>query len=305
MKIFVAGASGAVGQPLVRLLVLQGHSVTGMTQSPTGKEKVLTLGATPELVSAFDATGVEAALRASGAEIVIDLLTALPATPMDLTAALPGDRKLRIEGGCNLRQAAQACGIRRYIQQSGGMFLSPGAGLADESVPMAVGASSGVAFCAQLYTDLETRALESTWTENVVLRYGFLYGPDTWYAPDGGTAEMMRLGQFPIVGAGQAVWSFVHVEDAALATIAAISAPTGVYNIVDSNPEPSHTWLPLFAQWVGAPPPARVTEDFARSLAGEDAVYYGNHLRGACNAKARQVLQFQPRRTEWLPDTQP
>ncbi len=194
MKIFVAGASGAIGQPLVARLVRQGHTVTGMIQTESGAQKMHALGATPALVNAFDGSGLEAALRASRAEIVIDELTALPATPMDSAAALPGDRRLRIEGGGNLRRAAQASGIRRYIQQSGGMFLGAGEGLADESVPMAVDASPGVAFCAQLYADLEARALESAWTENVILRYGFLYGPNTWYSPDGGTAEMMRLG---------------------------------------------------------------------------------------------------------------
>lgn len=300
MRIFVAGASGAIGQPLVTHLLRLGHNISGLTQTEAGLQKIEALGAAPALVSAFDPEGVEAALRASEAEIVIDLLTSLPATPMDLNAALPGDRKLRIEGGGNLRRAAQACGVRRYLQQSGGMFLRPGDGLADESVAMAVDARPGVAFCAQLYQELESRATESTWTENVILRYGFLYGPNTWYHPNGGTADMMRLGQFPIVGEGTAVWSFVHVEDAALATIAAISAPPGVYNIVDSNPELSCTWLPRFALWVGAPPPARVTEDFARSLAGEDAVYYGNRLRGASNEKARRDLQFRPRPTQWL-----
>ncbi|MGC4056127.1 MAG: NAD(P)-dependent oxidoreductase [Paludibaculum sp.] len=305
MKIFVAGASGAVGQPLVTHLVRLGHTVSGLTQTEAGRQRIQALGAAPALVSAFDAVGVEAALRESGAEIVIDLLTALPATPMDLNAALPGDRKLRIEGGGNLRRAAQACGVRRYLQQSGGMFLRAGAGLADESVPMAVDASPGVSFCAKLYEELETRAVASAWTENVILRYGFLYGPDTWYYPGGGTAEMMHQGQFPIVGEGNAVWSFVHVEDAALATIAAMAAPPGVYHIVDSNPAPSHTWLPRFAKWVGAPPPARVNEDFARGLAGEDAVYYGNRLRGASNEKARRILRFQPRPTPWLEETEP
>jgi len=302
MRIFVAGASGAIGEPLIAELIRQGHTVTGMTRSEAGAQKLSKQGADAALVSAFDASAVELALRRSKAEVVIDQLTALPKRPSELAAALPGDRKLRLEGGGNLHRAAQACGIRRYVQQASGFFLKVDTGLADESAPLAIDASAGVAASAQMYAELEARALTSRQIDGVVLRYGFFYGPNTWYHPEGGAADQVRQQQFPIVGQGQGVWSFVHVEDAALATVAALTAEPGVYNVVDDDPSRVSRWLPQFAQWVGAPPPPHMTEQEARAVAGEVAVYYGTKLCGASNEKARKVLHFRPRRLQWLHD---
>jgi 2-alkyl-3-oxoalkanoate reductase len=300
MNIFVAGASGAIGQPLIAELVRRGHTVTGMTHSERGARLLADMGAIVANVSAFDAPAVEEAVRRSQAEIVIDELTALPKHPAELPAALPGDRKLRLEGGGNLYRAALSRGVRRFIQQASGFFLKAGSGLADESEPLAVDASAGVAASAQMYTQLEARVFSSPQMEGVALRYGFFYGPNTWYFPGEGAADQVLRQQFPIVGQGEGVWSFVHVEDAALATIAAISAEPGVYNVVDDNPLPVRRWLPDFARWVGAPPPPQISEAEALAAAGPDAVYYGTKLRGASNAKARKILGFKPRPLEWL-----
>jgi 2-alkyl-3-oxoalkanoate reductase len=299
MKVFVAGASGAIGGPLIAELLRQGHTVTGMTQSEAGARRLKTQGAEAAVASAFDAAAVEAALRRSDAEVVIDELTSLPKDPAKYAEYFPGDWKLRAEGGGNLHRAAEACGVRRYLQQGCGFFLTSDVALADESSPLAVYASSGIAAGAQMYVETETRALRSK-MESVVLRYGFFYGPGTWYHPDGGMAEQVRQGQFPIVGEGQGVWSFVHVEDAAQATVAALTAEPGVYCVVDDDPSTESVWLPKFAAWLGAPAPRRVTEEAARAAAGEDAVYYGTRLVGASNAKAKRVLGFKPRRLEWL-----
>ena len=159
MRVFVAGASGAIGQPLVAELIRQGHTVTGMTRSETGAQMLADMGAIVAKVSAFDTRAVEEAVRRSEAEIVIDQLTALPKHPSELPAALPGDRKLRLEGGGNLHRAAQASGVRRYIQQASGFFLKAGSGLADESEHLAIDASAGVAASAQMYAELESRVL--------------------------------------------------------------------------------------------------------------------------------------------------
>lgn len=299
MKIFVAGASGAIGKPLIAGLLLQGHTVTGMTQSEAGAKKLIELGANAEIANAFDAEAIKKALRKSGAEVVIDQLTSLPKNPADLPAALPGDRKLRLEGGGNLHRVAQSCGVRRYIQQSSGFFLKATNKLADESSDLAIDGSPGVAASAQMYTELEARVLLSR-MEGIALRYGFFYGPNTWYHPEGGAADQVRQQQLPIVGQGQGVWSFVHIEDAAHATVAALTAAPGIYNVVDEDPSPVKDWLPKFAQWVGAPPPQHVTEEQARQSAGEDAVYYGTKLSGASNEKAKKTLNFKPRRLEWL-----
>jgi nucleoside-diphosphate-sugar epimerase len=300
MKIFVAGASGAIGQPLITELIRLGHSVTGMTQSDAGAKKLIAQGASAAITDAFDLASVEKALRQSQAEIVIDELTSLPKNPADLPAYSARDRKLRLEGGGNLHQAALGSGVRRYIQQGSGFFLKAGPGLADESLGLAVDASPGVAASAQMYAALEERTLKPQPIEGVVLRYGFFYGPNTWYNPDGGAADQARAQQLPIVGEGLAVWSFVHIEDAANATAAALTAEPGIYNIVDNDPTPVHLCVPKFAAWVGAPPPPHITEETARKLAGEDAIYYNAKLRGATNEKARKLLNFKPRRLQWL-----
>src|SRR5918997_2850911 len=221
MRVFVAGASGAIGRPLIMELIRRGHEVTGMTRSESGARDLAALGAAVARVSAFDAAAVERALRDARAEVVIDELTSLPRDPSEMAAAAPGDRKLRIEGGGNLHRAARACGVRRYIQQASGFFLQPGNGLADESVGLAVNASPRVAASARTYAELEARVLNAGDMEGVALRYGFFYGPGTWYHPEGAAADQVRRREVPIIGKGEAIWSWVHIDDAALATVEA------------------------------------------------------------------------------------
>ena len=300
MNVFVAGASGAIGRPLVAELVRRGHAVTGMTRSDAGATALADLGAAVARVSAFDAPGLEQALRESKAEVVIDELTALPKSPADMAAAAEGDRRLRLEGGGNLLAAARRCGARRYVQQASGFFLRPGPGLGDESEGLAVDASPRVAASARTYAELEARLLAAGDIEGVALRYGFFYGPGTWYHPDGASADQVRRGEVPVIGDGGGVWSWVHIDDAAVATADALAVPPGVYHVVDDDPSPVSVWLPAFARAVGAPPPPRVTVEQALAAAGEDAVYYGTRLRGASNAKAKRVFGFRPRRLEWL-----
>lgn len=172
MRVFVAGASGAIGQPLIWELIRQGHAVTGMTHSEPGAQKLVAMGTAVAMVDAFDRAAVEGALCRSQTEIVIDQLTALPKDPSKYAAAFPGDRKLRIEGGGNLHRAAQRCRVSRYIQQASGFFLKAESELADESGQLAVDASAGVAAGAQMYAELETRLLNSSGEmEGVLLRY--------------------------------------------------------------------------------------------------------------------------------------
>jgi nucleoside-diphosphate-sugar epimerase len=300
MNVFVAGASGAIGRPLVAELVRRGHAVTGMTRSDAGATALADLGAAVARVSAFDAPGLEQALRESKAEVVVDELTALPKSPADMAAAAEGDRRLRLEGGGNLLAAARRCGARRYVQQASGFFPRPGPGLGDESEGLAVDASPRVAASARTFAELEARLLATGDIEGVALRYGFYYGPGTWYHPDGASADQVRRGEMPVVGDGGGVWSWVHTHDAAVATADALAVPPGVYHVVDDDPSPVSVWLPAFARAVGAPPPPRVTVEQALAAAGEDAVYYGTRLRGASNAKAKRVFGFRPRRLEWL-----
>ncbi len=301
MRVFVAGASGVIGEPLIAELLKRGHSVVGMTTSETRAKILEGQGASAEIVNAFDAAAVEETLRRSKAEVVIDELTSLPKEPSDMPKYAAGDRNLRIEGGGNLFRAAIETGVRRYLQQSSGFFLKAADGtLADESSLLDVNASPSMAASARTYMELEARLFSSNAIEGVALRYGFFYGPKTWYHPGESAANMVMRQQYPVVGKGQGVSSFVHIIDAAIATVAALTAEAGVYNVVDDDPSPQNVWLPAFANFLGAPTPPQMSEAEVKSVAGDDAVYYATRLHGASNAKAKRVLGWKPRPLEWL-----
>jgi nucleoside-diphosphate-sugar epimerase len=253
------------------------------------------------IADAFNAEAVLAAVRRSKAEVVIDQLTSLPKEQGEMPQYAAGDRRLRLEGGGNLFYAALACGVRRYVQQSSGFFLKAPVGtLADESSPLDVHASPSVAASAQTYTKLEERVFGSSEIEGVALRYGFFYGPNTWYHPGQSAANAVMQQQVPVVGRGEGVSSFVHIEDAAVATVAALNATPGIYNLVDDDPSPQSVWLPGFAKFLGAPAPLHMSEEEVKADAGEDFVYYSTKLTGASNQKAKQALDWTPRRLLWL-----
>src|SRR5918997_3584701 len=230
MRVFVAGASGAIGRPLIMELIRRGHEVTGMTRSESGVRSLAALGAAVARASAFDGAAVEQALRDARAEVVIDQLTSLPRDPSRMPEAEPENHRLRLEGGGNLHRAARACGVRRYIQQASGFFLEAGDGLADESAGLAIDASPRIAANARTYAELERRVLNAGDMEGVALRYGFFYGPGTWYHPDGACADQVRRQELPIIGDGGGVWSWIHIEDAAVAPLDVLTAPPRGYN---------------------------------------------------------------------------
>jgi nucleoside-diphosphate-sugar epimerase len=299
MKIFVAGATGAIGLPLVRALCTLGHQVTGMTRVGSGLDRLRELGVVPAMADAFDARAVHAAIEKAAPDVVIDQMTWLPANPAEIIRSLPNDTRLHREGGRNLLEAARALGVRRFLLQSRGFYLDAPAGdLADEAAGLRVEAPGELGASTRVTAELEQQTLASV-PEGVVLRYGFFYGPGTWYRPDGAIAEAVRKGQSAIIGKGNAVWSFVHMDDAVAATVAALAAPTGVYNIVDDDPLPVSQWLPAFARWVDAPEPPRRSVEEALSVAGKEAVYYHTKLTGASNRRAKRELGFAPRPLLW------
>lgn len=301
MKVFVAGASGALGVPLVKELLRQGHQVTAMGRSASSAQKLKSVGADVAQVDALDAAGLHEAVEQSSPEVVIDLLTSLPKNPADLPEAAAHDREVRLVGGGYLFAAAIAAQTKRYIQQSSGFYLKPkDGGLATEQDAFQVDASPNIARGAQMYRSLEERVFGDARIEGIALRYGFFYGPGTWYIDDGGAADLLRHQAMPVIGSGAAINSFIHVEDAAAATVAALHAEPGIYNIVDDDPVPVAVWLPAFAESVGAPAPSRITEAEALVATGPDAVYYHTRLSGASNHKAKANLGFLPRRLEWL-----
>ena len=222
-----------------------------------------------------------------------------------MKAAAERDHKVRSEGNANLLVAIRNAGVRRYLLQSSGFWYAPGVGLANERELFAFDASTAVAAGAHRYAELEAAASGTPGVELVSLRYGFFYGPGTWYNREGDMGEQVRQQQVPVIGGGQGVWSFVHIDDAAAATAAALECAPGAYNVVDGDPAPQSLWLPAFALAVGAPPPPRITEEEALRTFGPDTVYCATRLRGASNEKARRELNFQPRPLEWLSPTRP
>ncbi|MFQ6182897.1 NAD-dependent epimerase/dehydratase family protein [Sinorhizobium meliloti] len=300
MKIFVAGSTGAVGLPLVRSLATLGHQVTGMTRPGQGPDRLRELGAEVSFADAFDREAVYRAIEAAAPDVVIDQLTWLPANPADIIKAMPNDTRLHREGGTNLIAAAEKLGVRRYIMQSRGFYLeAPAGGLADETAKLRHDAPGEIGESTRTIAAYEDRVLASPSLDGVVLRYGFFYGPNTWYRPEGAIADQARKGQSAIIGEGNAVWSFVHIDDAIAATVASLNAEPGIYNVVDDDPLPVAEWLPAFARWVDAPEPKRVSVEDALKTAGEEAVYYHTRLTGASNGRAKAELGFAPRPLLW------
>jgi nucleoside-diphosphate-sugar epimerase len=304
MKIFVAGGTGAIGRPLIAKLLAKGHAVVALTRSPEKAEALVEQGIEPAIADVFDTDAVKAVVSRAQPEVVIEQLTALPRkyTYESMSAAAAINHRIRLEGGANVLAAAQAAGVRRYLRQSIAFWAIPGPGLANEDTPLAFDASPVAASGAREITELEHRLLGNPNMEGIVLRYGFFYGPGTWFNPDGDVAQQVRQQQFPIIGNGEGVWSWLHIEDAASATIAAAERGNpGIYLIANDQPLPVREWLPAFARWLNAPPPPQVSvEDALKRDGGADAVYYGTKMRGVLNAKAKRELNFQPRPLEWL-----
>jgi 2-alkyl-3-oxoalkanoate reductase len=302
MRVLLAGATGAIGRPLIRGLKEHGHSVFGLVRSAESGGVVTEMGGEAVIGDALDAASVRNAIARVRPDAVINELTSLPRhyTLEEMKAAAERDSRVRREGNVNLLASVRESGVRRYVLQSSGFWYAAGPGLADESAPLAVDASPGIAAGVRTYMELESTAFRASGTDSVAVRYGFFYGPGTWYTSAADMGEQVRKQQVPIIGAGQGVWSFVHIEDAASATVAALDCAPGAYNIVDDDPSEQRVWLPAFAHACGAPEPPQITEQKALANSGADSVYYATRLRGASNEKARQELNFRPRPLEWL-----
>src|SRR5258707_1702002 len=302
MRVLLAEATGAIGRPLIRGLKQHGHSVFGLVRSAESTRMLTEMGAEALIVDALDGASVRTAIARVCPDAVINELTSLPRhyTPAEMKAAAERDSSVRREGHVNLLASMRESGVRRYVLQSSGFWYAPGPGLADESSPLAVDASPGVAASVRTYVELESTAFRASEIDCVAMRYGFFYGLGTWYTNAGDMGEQVRRQQVPIIGAGQGVASFVHIEDAASATVTALDCASGAYNIVDDHPSQQRVWLPAFARACGAPEPLQITELEALVTSGADSVYYATRLRGASNAKAQHELNFPARPLDWL-----
>jgi nucleoside-diphosphate-sugar epimerase len=303
MKVFVAGASGAIGRPAVRQLVAAGHEVTGMTRREERMEEIRAAGATPVRCNVFSMDDLDNALRQAQPEVVVHLLTALPPR-LDYKAKedpLAPTNRVRSEGTRNLIAAARAAGARRIVAESVAFFYAPkGEGVKGEEAPLFHDAPGFFGGAAAALADLERQVTSADGIEGVVLRYGWLYGPGTFFDREGSQTEDALKRRLPIVGKGDGVFSFVQVEDAASATVAAVErgAP-GIYNVVDDEPAPMREWVPVFCEAVGAKKPRRVPVWLARLVAGPAAVGSATQMRGASNAKAKRELGWQPSYSSW------
>jgi 2-alkyl-3-oxoalkanoate reductase len=311
MKVFLAGATGVLGRALVPQLVTRGHEVVGMTRSASKQDLVRGLGARPVVADALDPDAVAQAVASAEPEVIVHQLTALSGEmsfrdmrhPESSSAAIMTNR-LRTEATDHLLAAGRAVGARRFVAQSfvafrwartGGPVLSE-ADPVDPRPPAALRA----ALVGILHVERTVPTIE--WGEGLVLRYGGFYGPGTSVslAPDAVMAVAVRKRRFPIVGDGGGVWSHIHIDDAAAATVAAVDhRQPGIYNIVDDEPAAVREWLPVLASALDAKPPRRIPRWLGRLAAGEAATVMMTESRGSSNAKAKREFGWQPRYASW------
>jgi nucleoside-diphosphate-sugar epimerase len=304
MRVFVAGATGAIGRQLLPRLVAAGHEVHGMTRSKSKQAMLYELGAVPVIADALDPDQVAEAVGRARPDVIVHELTAIGALDMrhfDRDFALTN--RLRTEGTDHLLSAGQAVGVRRFVAQGGagyGLYARTGGPVKSEQDPLETAPPREMRQTLAAIRHLEQAVLGAEWTEGIVLRYGAFYGPGTSLAPGAEQFELVRKRKFPLVGNGGGVWSFIHVADAAEATVAAIErGHRGVYNVVDDDPAPVAEWLPALAQQVGAKKPMHVARLIGRLFAGEAGVVMMTEIKGASNAKAKRELAWHPAHPSW------
>jgi nucleoside-diphosphate-sugar epimerase len=304
MKILLAGASGAIGQALIPLLIADSHEVYGVFRNPTHTDRVQSLGATPIVLDALDGSAVAKAFSETKPQAVINQLTAIPAhidlRHFDRDFALTN--QLRTEGTRNLTSAAASNGVERFIAQSfaGWPYARKGIRLKTEEDELDTDPPPQLKTSLDAIQTLENTVLREPKFTGIVLRYGPLYGPNTSIASDGSVVDDIRHHKLPLIGQGTGVWSFLHIHDAASATVAALThAQRGIYNIVDDDPAIVSDWLPYLAESIGAKPPMHVPNAIARMMVGEHAVALMNDIRGVSNEKAKRELAWTPKYASW------
>jgi nucleoside-diphosphate-sugar epimerase len=311
MKIFVAGATGALGRALLPQLVERGHEVVGMTRSPAKQDLVRSLGASPVVADALDPDAVAQAVASAEPEAIVHELTALSGTmsmrdarhPERFSGAIMTNR-LRTEATDHLLAAGRAVGARRFVAQSFGAFrfARTGGPVLTEADPLQPDALGALRTGVEAILHLERAVTTIEWGEGLALRYGGFYGPGTSISrtPDAVMAELVRKRRLPIIGDGGGISSHVHVGDAAAATVIAVErGRPGVYNVADDEPAPVREWLPVLASALGAKPPRRMPRWLARLMAGETATLMMTEVRGASNQKAKRELGWQLRYPSW------
>jgi nucleoside-diphosphate-sugar epimerase len=304
MKVLVAGATGAIGRQLVPLLLAHGHEVSGLARTESSQQELTRMGASPVRADALEAAGLLRAVEQAQPEVIVHQLTALSGSldmrHFDKTFALTN--RLRTEGTDHLLAAGRAVGVRRFVAQSytGWTFTRTGGPVKTELDPLEPNPPKGMRRSLEAIRYLEQAVTGADWTEGIVLRYGGFYGPGTSLGPGGEHVRQIQARKFPVVGSGAGIWSFVHIADAAEATLAALErGRRGIYQVVDDDPAPVREWLPQIAAELGAPAPVHVPRWVGRLLAGAVAVDMMTDIRGAANTKARTELGWRPAHSSW------
>jgi nucleoside-diphosphate-sugar epimerase len=303
MRIFLAGATGAIGRQLVPRLVGAGHDVVGMTGSESKQDAIRHMGATAVVADALDAAQVADAVAAAQPDVIVHQLTAISEINLrHFDRSFATTNRLRTVGTDHLLSAGHAVGVGRFIAQSYAAwpYARTGGPVKTEQDPLDPAPPREMSETLAAIRHLEDAVIAADWTEGIVLRYGAFYGPGTSLAPGGEQFEMVRRRKFPVVGTGAGVWSFIHIADAADATAAAVDrGHRGIYNIVDDEPAPVAEWLPSLADDLGAAKPWRVPRLVGRLAAGEAGTMMLTEIRGASNAKAKRDLGWQPMHPSW------
>jgi len=304
MKVFVAGASGAIGRHLVPLLVAGGYEVVAMTRSPDKAESLRASGAEAVVADGLDRVAVEQAVMRAEPEVVIHQMTALTGANSfkKFDHEFATTNELRTKGTDHLLDAARRSGVRRFIAQSFGAwnYERTGSDLKTEEHPLDPRPPVNQTQSQEAIRHLEGAVVGAEGVDGIALRYGFFYGPGTGLAVDGDIVKLVLKRRLPIVGDGAGVWSFIHIKDAALATIAAVEGGSrGIYNIVDDEPAPVAVWLPELARVLGARPPRRIPIWLGRIAIGEVGISMMTQIRGTSNAKADRELGWQPTYKSW------
>jgi 2-alkyl-3-oxoalkanoate reductase len=304
MKVFVAGATGALGKQLVPQLVARGHEVVGLTRSADKQDLVRSLGARPVVADALDPEAVAQAVAEAEPDVIVHQLTALSG---DFDMKHIGEffaltNRLRTEGTDHLLAAGRAVGVTRFVAQSyaGWPAARTGGPIKTEEDPLDPNPPEAMRQVLDAIHYLEDAVTGATWTEGIALRYGGFYGPGTGMSRGGDQAQLIEKRKWPVVGDGGGVWSFIQIEDAAAATVEAIEhGERGIYNVVDDDPAPVREWLPALARALDARKPMRLPRWLGRLAAGEAGVVMMTEVRGASNAKAKRELGWHPRYASW------
>lgn len=304
MQIFLAGGAGAIGRRLIPLLRQSGHEVAATTRSKSKLEMLRAAGAEPILLDAFDRQAVHRAVAASRPDVVMHQMTALASLKdfRKFESELTMTNRLRTEGAEILLEAAQSAGAKRFIAQSysGWPNERTGGRIKSETDPLDPNPPRAMKATVESLKKLESMVTNAPGLTGIVLRYGSFYGPGTAVEPGGILVDAVQSRQFPIIGGGMGVWSWLHIDDAARATVLALDrGESGIYNIADDEPAEVATWLPVLADIVNAKPPRRIPTWLGRLFVGEAGVSMMTRSRGSSNAKAKRILGWQPHYASW------